>query len=86
MPPTKRPRRAGDVENFQPPPESIVESVQQIAENQPEETTISSQIGETSPSASRNPSLLEIDTPTLVHSMTALEAEGHDSDENQWEN
>ena len=33
LPPPKRPRQAGDVENFQPPPESIVESVQSIAEN-----------------------------------------------------
>ena len=85
LPPPKRPRRAGVVENFQPPPESIVESVQQIAENQPEETNISPQIGEVSPPASRNSSLLEIDMPTLVQSMTALEAEGHDSDENEWE-
>ena len=78
LPPPKRPRRAGDVENFQPPPQSIVESVQQIAENQPEETNISPQIGEVSSPASRNPSVLEIDTPTLVHSMTALEAEVHE--------
>ena len=88
MPPPKRPRQAGDLENFQPPPESIVESVQQIAENQPEETNTSPQIGEVSPPVSRNPSLLEIDTPTLVQSMTALEADGHDrrTDENEWEN
>ena len=86
LPPPKWPRRAGDLENFQPPPESIIESVQQIAENQPEETNISPQIVETSPPASRNSSLHKIDTLTLVHSMTALEAERHDSDENEWEN
>ena len=33
LPPPKRPRRAGDVENFAPP-DTIIESVQQIAENQ----------------------------------------------------
>ena len=75
------------MENFQPPPEFIVvELVQQIAGNQPEVTNISPQFGEASPPASRNPSLLEIDTPTLVQSRTALEVEGHDSDENEWEN
>ena len=35
LPPPKRRRRAGDVRNFQPPTESIVESVQLIAESQP---------------------------------------------------
>ena len=45
LPPPKRPRRAGDVESFQPPPDSIGESVQQIAENQPEEQNISPPIG-----------------------------------------
>ena len=34
--PTKRTRRAGDVENFQPPPESIVEIVQHIRDQQPD--------------------------------------------------
>ena len=58
LPPPKSPRRAGDVVNFQPPPESIEESVQHIAESQPEETNISPQIGEVSTPASRNPSLL----------------------------
>ena len=33
--PPERPRRAGDVENYQPPPESIVETVQNTAEQQP---------------------------------------------------
>ena len=85
-PPPKRPRRAGDVENFQPPPESIVESVQHIAESQPEEVNISPQMGDFSPPASRNFSLLEMDNPTLVRSMTTFEAEGHNSEENEWDN
>ena len=75
LPPPKWPRRVGDVENFQTPPESIVESVQHIAENQPEEQNISPLIGQVSPPARRNPPLIDIDTPTLVQSMTALEAE-----------
>ena len=79
LPPPKRPRRAGNVENFQTPPESKVESVQHIAENQPEETNISPQIGDVSPHASRNPSLLEMDTPTIARFMMAFEAEGHNS-------
>ena len=41
LPSPKRPRRARDVESFQPPPDSIVESLQQIAENQPEEQNFS---------------------------------------------
>ena len=81
-----RPRGASDVENFQPPPESIVESVQHIAESQPDETNISPQIGNVSPPASRNTSLLEMDTPTLVRSMTAFETEGRNTDENEWDN
>ena len=80
LPRPKRPRRAGDVESFQPPPNSIVESVQQIAENQPEEQNISPLIGQVSPPAPCNPPLLEIATPTLVQSMTALEAEEQQSD------
>ena len=55
LPPPKQPRRAGDVGSVQPPPDSIVESVQQIAENQPEEQNISPLIGHVSPSAPRNP-------------------------------
>ena len=86
LPPPKQPRRSGDVENFQPPLESIVESVQHIAEIQPEETNISPQNGDASPPASRNPTLLEMDTPTLIWSMTAFEAEGRNSDENEWDN
>ena len=79
--PPKRPRRAGDVENYQLPPESIVETVQHIADQQPAEINISPRIGEVSPPAPRDSSLLDIDTPTLVHSMTVLEAEGQDLDE-----
>ena len=49
-PPPKRPRRAGDVENYAPP-DTIVESVQQIAENQPEAINVSPCIGQVSPPA-----------------------------------
>ena len=77
--PPKRPRRAGDVENYQPaPPKSIVEAVQHIADQQPTEINISPRLGEVSPPAPRDPQLLDIDTPTLVSSMTVFEAEGHD--------
>ena len=68
--PPKRPRRAGDVQNYQPLPESIVETVQNIADQQPAEFNISPRIGDISPPAPRDPSLLDIDTPTLVQSMT----------------
>ena len=74
--PPKRPRRAGDFENYQPPPESIVETVQHIADQQPTAINISSRIGEGSPPAPRDPSLLDIDTPKLVHSMTYLKPKG----------
>ena len=79
--PPKQPRRAGDVENYQPPPESIVETVQNIADQQPTEFNISPRIGDVSPPATRDPSLLDIDTPTLVQSMTVFEAKGHNLDE-----
>ena len=83
LPPPKRPHRARDVESFEPPPDSIVESVQQIAENQLEEQNISPFIGQVSPPAPRNPPLL--DTHTLVQSMTALEAEEQQSDNDEWD-
>ena len=83
LPPPKRPRRAGDVENFAPP-DTIVESVQQIVENQPEEQNVSPRIGSVSPPATRNTPLLYMDTPTLVRTMTALEAEKQDSDNEDW--
>ena len=79
--PPKRPRRAGDVENYQPPPESIVEMVQNIADQQPAEFNISPRIGDVSAPAPRDPSLLDIDTLTLVQSMTVFEAERHNLDE-----
>ena len=82
--PPKRHRRAGDVEYYQPPPESIAETVQTIADQQPAETTISPVIGKVSPLATRDPSLLETDTPTLAHSMTVFEAGGHNL--NEWDN
>ena len=85
LPPPKQPRRAGDVENFQRPPESIVESVQHIAENQPEEQNISPLICQVSPPAPRNPPLIDIDTPTLAQSMTALEAEKQHLDNDEWD-
>ena len=77
----KRPRNADDIENFQAPSNSVVETVQNIAEQQPTEFNISPRIGEVSRPASRNPSLLEIDTPTLVRSMTANEAENPNANE-----
>ena len=85
VPPPKRPCRAGDVESFPPPYDSIVESVQQIAENQPEEQNISPLIGQVSPPALRNPPLLEMDTPTLVQPITALETEEQQSDNDEWD-
>ena len=83
LPPTKRPCRAGDVENFAPP-DTIVESVQQIVENQPEEQNVSPRIGSVSLPATRNTPLLYVDTPILVRTMTALEAEKQDSDNEDW--
>ena len=57
--PPKRHRRAGDVENYQPSPDSIVKTVQNIAEQQPAETIISPVIGDVSPTATRDHSLLK---------------------------
>ena len=70
----------GDVENFQrrfsaSAPASVVGTVQNIAEQQPDGTNISPIIGEVSPPAPQAPSLLEQDTPTLVRSMAVFEAE-----------
>ena len=83
LPPPKRPRRAGDVENFAPPV-TVIESVQQILETQPEERNVSPQIGSVSPPALRNVPLLETDTPTLARSMTALDAEEQDQENDDW--
>ena len=58
--------------------------MQHIADQQPAEINTSPRVGEVSPPAPQDPSLLDIDTPTLVHSMTVFEAEGHDLDE--WNN
>ena len=83
LPPPKRPRRAGDVENFAPPV-TVVESVQQILEIEPEEQNVSPQIGSVSPPAVRNVPLLETDTPTLARTMTALDAEEQDYENEDW--
>ena len=80
LPPPKRPRRAGDVENFAPP-DTIIESVQQIAENQPEESNVSPWLGQVSRPAPRNTPLLY---QTLVRSTTALDAEEQNSDNEEW--
>ena len=68
----KRPRRAGDVENFQPPPKSVVKTEQNIAVQQPEEINISPIIGEVSPPAPQMLPLIGQDNPTLARSMTVL--------------
>ena len=44
--PPRRPRRAGDIENFKPPSSYVAETVQNIAEQQPTEFNVSPQIGE----------------------------------------
>ena len=51
--PSKHPRRKRDGENFQLPPAPFVETVRDIATQQPEETNISPAIGEVSPQPSR---------------------------------
>ena len=77
--PPKRPRRAGDVESYKPPPESIIKTVQHIADQQPDDTNISPIIGDVSAPAPQNASLLDIDTPTLVRSMTVFEAQNQET-------
>ena len=77
--PLKPSHRAGDVEDFQPPPASVVKTVQNIADLQPDEVNISPIIGAASPPAPHAPSLLEQDTPTLFRSMTVLEAENQET-------
>ena len=69
--PPERPRRAGDIENFQPPSASVVETVQHLALQQPEECNISPVIGVVSPPAQQVQSLIDQKTPTLIRSMTA---------------
>ena len=70
--PPKRPCQAGDVENFQPARESVVETVQNIAVQQPEEINIPPNIAEVSPPALRVLPLIAQDTPTLARSMTVF--------------
>ena len=55
--------------------------MQNIAEQQPTEFNVYPRIGEVSPPTSRNPSILEIDVPTLVRSMTVYQAENRDVNE-----
>ena len=76
----KHPRRVGDTENFQPPPASVLETVQSIAIQQPDESDNSPVIGEVSPAAPRVQPLIDQETPTLVRSMTenVLEAENQE--------
>ena len=76
--PSKRPRRAGDVENFQPPVASVVETVQNIGVQQREEISISPVIGEILPPAQLVQSVIDRETPTLVRSMIILEAENQE--------
>ena len=81
QPPRKRQRRAGDVENFQPPPALVVETVQSIAVQQPEEINIYPVIEQISPPAPRMQIIIDQDTPTLVRSMTVLEVENQEISE-----
>ena len=53
----------------------MVETVQNTGIQQPEESNISPVIGEVSPSAPQVQPLIDQDTPTLVRSITNLEAE-----------
>ena len=74
----KRPLRARDVQNFQPTPATFVETVQNIAPQQPEEINNSPVIGEVSQPYPSVLPLSDKQTPTLeddVMSMTDFEAE-----------
>ena len=80
----KGPRRAGDVENFQPSLASVVETVQTIATQQPDEPNISALIGTVSSPDPRVRLLIKQQTSTLdgdMISMTIFEAENRDIDE-----
>ena len=77
----KRSRRAGDVEKVQPTPASVVETVHNIAVQQPEEINNSPIIGEVSPPAPRVQPIIDEDIPTLVRLMTVLEAENQEISE-----
>ena len=77
--PPKQPSRAGDVVNFQPPPASVVDTVQTIAIQQLEEANISPVIGAVSPPDPHVCLLIDQQTSTVdnnVKSMSVYEAEG----------
>ena len=81
--PPKRSRRAGDAENFRPPSESVVQTVQNIATQRPEETNFSPIIGEVSIPDPRVRPLINQQTPALdydVRSISVLEAENLERD------
>ena len=59
----------------------MVETVQNIAIQQPEESNISPVIAEVSPNAPEVQTLIDQDTPTLVRSMKVLEAENQEKSE-----
>ena len=50
-----------------------------IADQQPGEINISQIIGDVSPPTPQDPSILDIDTPSLVRSMTVFEAENQET-------
>ena len=70
--PPKRPRRAGDVQNFHSPPVSVVETVQTIATQLSEEANISPVIGKVSPPDPRIRLLIDQQTPTLNKDLKSL--------------
>ena len=77
----KQPRRAGDIENYQPPSVSVVEFVQTTEDQLPKVDKISSKIGEVSPHNRRLRSLVHQQTPTLdedIKSMTVYGAENQE--------
>ena len=76
--PTKRPHRAGEAKNFQPQNISVIETVQSTAEQVPEETKISSVIGNESLRDLRLRSLAKYRSPTPkkdTNSLTVYEVE-----------
>ena len=62
--PPKRNRRAGDIESFQPPNISVVETLQFTTEQAQEETNISPVIGNVSPPEPRVRYLANYRSPT----------------------
>ena len=80
--PPKRTRRAGVIENYQPPSVSVVETKQTTAEQLPVEDNISSLFAELSPPDLRVRTLANQQTPKLdkdVQSLTMHEAENQES-------